>query len=53
MIRRNILPELLILLAEYPVVTLIGPRQSGKTTLVKHFLEGYEYSNLEHPETRQ
>jgi len=52
MIRRNILPELLILLAEYPVVTLIGPRQSGKTTLVKHFLEGYEYSNLEHPETR-
>ncbi len=53
MVKRDILPELLTLLAEYPVLTLIGPRQSGKTTLVKHFLEGYEYSNLEHPETRQ
>lgn len=53
MIKRNILPELLTLLSEYPVVTLLGPRQSGKTTLVKHFLKDYDYSNLEHPETRQ
>lgn len=27
--------ELVILLTEYPVVTILGPRQAGKTTLVR------------------
>jgi len=53
MIKRQILKELQILLTEYPVVTILGPRQSGKTTLAKHFLQGYQYSNLEVPEERQ
>lgn len=52
MIKRDILKELKILLKEYPIVTLLGPRQAGKTTLVKEFLKGYEYSNLESPEVR-
>ncbi len=53
MISRKILRELKILLGEYPIVTILGPRQSGKTTLVRDILKGYEYSNLEDPETRQ
>jgi len=53
LISRDILPELKVLLSEYPVVTLLGPRQAGKTTLAKRFLEGYGYANLEDPESRE
>ncbi len=53
MIARKILNELKLLLGEYPVVTILGPRQSGKTTLVRDILTGYQYSNLEDPEIRQ
>ena len=52
-IQRDIEAELHQLLGEYPVVTVLGPRQAGKTTLVRHALDGYEYCNLESPETRQ
>jgi len=52
MITRKIIDELLILITEYPIVTILGPRQSGKTTLAKKFLDGYMYSNLELPEER-
>src|SRR5690606_8567974 len=37
---------------QYPVVTVMGPRQSGKTTLVKSSFPDYSYCNLEDPETR-
>lgn len=53
MITRRILSELKLLLREYPIVTILGPRQSGKTTLVRDILTGYQYSNLEDPEIRQ
>ena len=33
MIERRLLPELLLLLDDYPAVALLGPRQVGKTTL--------------------
>jgi len=36
----------------YPVVTVIGPRQAGKTTLVQSTFPDYTYVNLENPETR-
>jgi predicted AAA+ superfamily ATPase len=52
MITRAIEPELHTLLQEYPVVTLLGPRQAGKTTLARHALPGYAYANLEQPEVR-
>lgn len=52
MITRKITDEFKKLLKEYPIVTLIGPRQSGKTTLSKT-LTGYSYSNLEDPDTRE
>ena len=53
MIKRHIASELMILLAEYPVITILGPRQAGKTTLAKEELKNHSYANLENPETRQ
>lgn len=34
----------------YPVITVTGPRQSGKTTLVRHAFPECEYVNLEFPD---
>ena len=31
MIKRHIASELMILMAEYPVITILGPRQAGIT----------------------
>jgi len=55
LIDREIEAELLQLLKEYPVVTLLGPRQAGKTTLAKKLMPvaGYAYCNLELPENRE
>ena len=53
MIKRHIATELMLLLAEYPVITILGPRQAGKTTLAKAELKNHSYANLENPETRQ
>jgi len=36
----------------FPAVTLLGPRQSGKTTLVRHAFPEYTYVNLELPDDR-
>ncbi len=53
MIERILNLELENLLSEYPIVTILGPRQSGKTTLAKHYLADFNYSNLESPDTRE
>jgi predicted AAA+ superfamily ATPase len=37
---------------QFPVITLTGCRQSGKTTLLRNLFPHYPYANLEHPETR-
>lgn len=37
----------------YPVVTLTGPRQSGKTVLVRHAFKDHAYVSLEDPEQRR
>jgi len=52
MISRQIEGELRTLLGEFPIVTVLGPRQAGKTTLVRAALPGYGYVSLEDPETR-
>jgi len=52
MITRSIQPLLLKLAATYPVITVSGPRQAGKTTLTKMVFPDYNYCNLEHPELR-
>lgn len=47
MIPRIITPFLKRLATQYPVVTLTGPRQSGKTTLCRNEFSGHEYISLE------
>lgn len=36
----------------FPVVSITGPRQSGKSTLAKHCFSDYAYVNLENPQAR-
>ena len=38
---------------QYPVVTITGPRQSGKTTLCRKVFNEKKYISLENPDTRQ
>ena len=38
--------------AYYPIVTLTGPRQAGKTTLIRHVFPEKEYVSLEDPDMR-
>ena len=52
MIPRAIEPQLRRLTAQFPVITITGPRQSGKTTLARNYFKEFEYVNLEEPETR-
>ncbi|MBI5204631.1 MAG: ATP-binding protein [Nitrospirae bacterium] len=40
------------LLRGFPVVTITGPRQSGKTTLAKTIFSGKPYASLEDPDVR-
>lgn len=40
------------LLRGFPIVTLTGPRQSGKTTLAKAIFAGRPYASLEDPDIR-
>jgi hypothetical protein len=51
-IERDIRHELKKLVESYPVVTITGPRQAGKTTLAKMEYPQYQYCNLESPEIR-
>jgi predicted AAA+ superfamily ATPase len=37
---------------KYPVIAVTGPRQSGKTTLLKTLFNDYEYISLEDPNNR-
>ena len=53
MIKRQIAKTLLDLSKSYPVVTVTGPRQSGKTTLVRAIFPEKPYSNLENLDERE
>jgi predicted AAA+ superfamily ATPase len=53
MIPRILHPILLEAAKALPVVTLTGPRQSGKTTLVRAAFPDLPYTTLEAPDTRQ
>jgi predicted AAA+ superfamily ATPase len=52
-IRRDLEPELRQRAARSPVVVLTGPRQSGKTTLVRKVFGSLPYRNLEAPDVRE
>ena len=53
MIEREITAVFRKAVKTHPVVTVFGPRQSGKTTLVRHVLPNYGYANLENPKERR
>ncbi|OGB84590.1 hypothetical protein A3F66_06360 [candidate division TM6 bacterium RIFCSPHIGHO2_12_FULL_32_22] len=46
-IKRNLSKNILRLSQAFPVVAILGPRQSGKTTLVKELFKNYKYLSLE------
>jgi len=48
LIQRTLQPDLIRLAGQYPVVTIIGPRQSGKSTLAKMAFPEKPYISLEH-----
>lgn len=52
-IARDVEPALRELLKGFPVVTVTGPRQSGKTTLTQTVFSGKPYVSLEDPDVRQ
>ncbi|MFV0396952.1 MAG: ATP-binding protein [Bacteroidales bacterium] len=52
MIKRVLQTRLLELTEKYPIVTLTGPRQSGKSTLLKTTFNEYKYVSLEDPDMR-
>ena len=52
MIKRRIAGKLLELAGMFPVVTVEGPRQSGKTTLARMTFPDHAYANLEEYATR-
>src|SRR3954469_10606924 len=53
MIERLLQPRLLDLATRYPVLTLTGPRQSGKTTLSRMAFPDRPYVSLENPGQRE
>ena len=53
MIPRHAAPRILRLLQGFPVLTVTGPRQSGKTTLVRQLLAHMPYVSLEAPAQRE
>jgi predicted AAA+ superfamily ATPase len=52
MIKRTLGKKLKNAAKQFPTVTLTGPRQSGKTTLVKAVFKHHDYVSLELPDQR-
>lgn len=38
---------------KFPIIAILGPRQSGKTTISRMYFESYKYINLEDPQNRE
>ena len=52
MYKRHLENHITQLVKKYRCITLVGPRQSGKTTLSKKLFPEYEYFSFESPDTR-
>ncbi len=53
MIKREAEIELLSLSKQFKAVALVGPRQSGKTTLARHVFQNLPYVNFENPDSKR
>ena len=53
MIKREIETELKRLAKQFKAVAVVGPRQSGKTTLTRYIFKKKPYVNLENPDIRR
>jgi len=53
MVPRKLTSHIKKMLGKFPVVSVTGPRQSGKTTLLKHAFPDYRYYNLERLDHRE
>ncbi len=53
MIERTLTAKMISLAQKFQVITLTGPRQSGKTTLVRAAFSSLPYVSLEEPDVRQ
>ncbi len=51
-INREISGSIRELMGKYPIIALTGPRQSGKTTLLKTTFPDFQYISLENPDNR-
>jgi hypothetical protein len=52
MINRILSSAIKSLAEKMPIIAITGPRQSGKSTLIKHLFHQHQYFNLEDPELR-
>lgn len=52
LVYRKIKDAIKQLIDKYPIIALTGPRQSGKTTLLKSMFSEYRYVSLEGPDIR-
>jgi len=52
MYKRQLEIHIIELIKQYRCLTLVGPRQSGKTTLCKKMFPQYQYFSFESPDTR-
>lgn len=53
MFQRHLANIILKFSKEYPLIALVGPRQSGKTTLSQHLFPNHKYLSLEALDIRQ
>lgn len=53
MIKREAEKQLTVLASQFKAVAVVGPRQSGKTTLVKYVFSDKAYVNFENPDIRR
>lgn len=51
-VNRQIVNAIRFYINKYPIIALTGPRQSGKTTLLRELFPEYQYISLENPDVR-